>query len=144
MQLSNVLVILLFTSSALSIAIPEADDTSADISTTDSTADEQLEGGLPDFDRRNLDAVDLTEREIDELEDVEDEALEKRAGTKGAAIVACAKKLEGTEYVYGGCKPNPPFGPDPGLDCSCLSRTCVYKGTKKVIRKYSSFSIGSR
>lgn len=144
MQLSKLLTILLFTSSALSIAIPEVDDTTADDSVTDPTAVEQLEGDLSDFARRDLDAVDLTEREIDELEDLEDEPLEKRADTKGAAIVACAKKLEGTKYVYGGCKPNPPFGPDPGLDCSCLSRTCVYKGTKKVIRMYSPFGNVSR
>jgi hypothetical protein len=107
--------------------------------------------GVPDFDPLEL-ALDESLVQVEER-DVGDEDLgvemlvsegaegeskggKMRRAASGQKIVDCAKGYSGTRYLYGGCKSKAPFGPSPGgLDCSCLSRTCVYKGTGKTIRK---------
>jgi len=106
--------------------------------------------GVPDFDPLELtldeSLVQVEEREVGD-EDLGVEVLvpegeskggKMRRAASGQKIVDCAKGYSGTRYLYGGCKSKAPFGPSPGgLDCSCLSRTCVYKGTGKTIRKFT-------
>ncbi len=114
--------------------------------------------GVPDFDPLELtldeSLVQIDERDVgDEDLGVEmlvsegaevEKGVTKRAVSNGQKIVDCAKGYRGTRYLYGGCKSKAPFGPSSGgLDCSCLSRTCVYKGTGKTIRKETLLSLSS-
>lgn len=138
---ATVLATLFVTSSVLAAAIIKvADQADIDLSpallnATESTA---VEDGVPDFDPLELTGPptiqDEQERDIDD-EDI-GSALEKRSAA--STIVSCAANLKGTNYLYGGCKAKAPFGPAKGgLDCSCLSHTCIYKGTRTIIRKCS-------
>jgi hypothetical protein len=130
MKLYAILATLLLSSSISALVIR---DTNTDIDTdidTNSTA--IIEDGIPDFDPQELygDAslVEVEERDLDDLN------LEARS--PASSIVSCARGYIGTTYLFGGCKSTPPFGPSRGgMDCSCLSRTCVYKATGKTIRK---------
>jgi hypothetical protein len=121
MQFSSTFVLSLFlASTALASAIPR--DDSVVVNGT------VLEDGVPDFD-----PLELYGEEVGAHDERDLDALEAR-GTDGDKIVSCARSYEGTKYLYGGCKANKPFGPaSGGMDCSCLSRTCVYKGTGTVI-----------
>jgi cell wall-associated NlpC family hydrolase len=143
MQLKATLFATLFlTSAVFANAIPEVADeldiSDASLNATESTA---LEDGVPAFDPLELSGppaiADEQKRDLDD-EDFEESVIEKRSAASN--IVAAAAKLKGTRYLYGGCKANKPFGPAKGgLDCSCLSRTAVYKGTKTTIRKSPTF-----
>ncbi|KAH8592290.1 hypothetical protein B0O99DRAFT_689765 [Bisporella sp. PMI_857] len=97
------------------------------------------EGGVePQFDPQELtqdeSTVKVEGRSIYEAaEDSEEGHIEARGGA-GSKIVSCAYSYKGTKYLYGGCKATAPFGPAKGgMDCSCLSRTCVKKGTGTTI-----------
>lgn len=134
MQLyATVLATLFITSSVLANAIPEvADEATLDTSpalfnATESTA---VEDGVPDFDPLELTGPPTIQDEA--KRDLDDQGTESAFEKRSAAstIVSCAAQLKGTRYLYGGCKAKAPFGPAKGgLDCSCLSRTCIYKGT---------------
>jgi len=140
MQLKATLFATLFlTSAVFANAIPEvADELNTDVglNAAESTA---IEDGVPSFDPLELSGpptiADEQKRDLsdDDFEDEEEgSGIEKRSAA--SSIVAAAAKLKGTRYLYGGCKANKPFGPAKGgLDCSCLSRTSVYKGTKTTI-----------
>jgi hypothetical protein len=140
MQLYNaVLATLFITSAVFANAIPEVADEDAiaqaevALNATEATA---VEDGVPAFDPLELSGPptiqDEQKRDLDD-EEVES-ALEKRSAA--STIVSCAAKLKGTRYLYGGCKAKAPFGPAKGgLDCSCLSRSCVYAGTHTQMRK---------
>jgi len=106
------------------------DDEEPDVLNFDSTPD-VAEDGEPDFDPQELTGdeskVHVEERDI---------PLEARAASAASKIVKCARSYKGTKYLYGGCKSKAPFGPAKGgMDCSCLSRTCIKKGAGTTIRK---------
>jgi len=147
MQFSTSFITLLLASSALAgivRRVPDDETTSIDYGTSDNST--EIDDGVePDFDPQELaNAPFLDERGLAEfydsaaeVEPEEESAIEARA-TVGDSIVSCAKGFKGTPYAYGGCKAAKPFGRgSKGMDCSCLSRTCVYRGTKTVIRMYS-------
>lgn len=132
MQLSTILAVLM-ASAAIATAIP-ADDVS--VMARDSSDDAVSFDGVPEFDAQEL--YDDTVGQFDER-DV-DTGIESRA-TPAQKIVDCAKSWKGTKYLYGGCKAKKPFGAAKGgMDCSCLSRTCVYKGTGKTISEDESIA----
>jgi hypothetical protein len=135
MQLSSIFATLLLASSALSIALPqdlELDDTTA-LASNETVIEDGVE---PAFDPQELAGLDESTVQVEER-DIDDEyasAIEKRSAASN--IVKCARNLKGTKYLFGGCKSKSPFGPAKGgMDCSCLSRTCVKKGTGTTIRK---------
>lgn len=133
MQFSAVLATLLLASSAVSIALPQELDDSTAIAGNGTTV---LEDGVePAFDPQEL-TLDESTVQVEGRGLDEEKTLERRS--PASSIVDCAKKLKGTKYLFGGCKSTSPFGPvKGGMDCSCLSRTCVKKGTGTTIRKYS-------
>lgn len=151
MQFSTTLLAALFlTSTAFASALPQAPEDNS-VSLLDSAGatngteidadtgiDDNLDG-TPDFDPLELsqseDSVKVEERSLyDSSEDLEERHhLEARA-TAAQKIVKCAYSYKGTKYLFGGCKSSAPFGPAKGgMDCSCLSRTCIKKGTGTTI-----------
>jgi len=107
------------------------DDEEPEVLDFDSTP-EVAEDGEPDFDPQELTGdesqVHMEERDI---------PLKARAASSASKIVKCARSYKGTKYLYGGCKSKAPFGPAKGgMDCSCLSRTCIKKGAGTTIRKF--------
>ena len=105
-------------------------DEEPDVVNFDSTPD-VAEDGEPEFDPQELTAdeskVHVEERDI---------PLEARAASAASKIVRCARSYKGTKYLWGGCQAKSPFGPAKGgMDCSCLSRTCIKKGAGTTIRK---------
>jgi len=143
MQFKQIFVTLFLASTALAIALPDDnfsessleardnDNTDVDgnvITETDFLGDNLAEGGAPEWTAAEL---------AGEGEGAEDNLatrdIESRA-TKGAKIVATAAKYKGVKY-HQSCKAKAPFGPSNGMDCSCLTRTAVYGGTKRTIRE---------
>jgi len=143
MQFKSIFVALFLASTALAIAIPEDDFSVSSLESRDND-NTDVEGNVitdTDFLGDNLveeNAPEWTAAELaGEGEGPEDNLatrdVESRA-TKGAKIVATAAKYKGVKY-HQSCKAKAPFGPSNGMDCSCLTRTAVYGGTKKTIRK---------
>ncbi|KAH8598178.1 hypothetical protein B0O99DRAFT_55996 [Bisporella sp. PMI_857] len=146
MQFTNILASLLLASSALAVAVPEINEGSLiarnetltdieepDVANFDNTPDVAEDGVEPPFDPQELTgnegSVKLDERDLD----IEESKLWSRA-SPASKIVSCARSYKGTKYLYGGCKSTAPFGPAKGgMDCSCLSRTCIKKGTGTTI-----------
>lgn len=136
-----ILASLFFASTIFATAIPQPQDDSAttdvDIPSLDDGASSSnnttvIEDGTPDFD-----PLELTTDESSVVQERSFEANKDHIEARNAVgnkIVACAKSYKGTKYAFGHCKPNPPFGPSNGMDCSCLSRTCIKKGTGTTIR----------
>jgi hypothetical protein len=137
MQLYTVITALLLASSAIASAIPDmSDDELLDLVSRDIDNSTEVFEGVPDFDPKELYLDESLGSGIEERD--LDSDLESRA-TPAQKIVSCAKSYIGVNYLWGGCKTKKPFGPSAGgMDCSCLSRTCVYKGTGKTIRKLNS------
>jgi len=143
MQVNSILATLLLAITAIATAVPEINENTSliarnqtidgeepDVLNFDSTPD-VAEDGEPDFDPQELTGdeskVHVEERDI---------PLEARAASAASKIVKCARSYKGTKYLYGGCKSKAPFGPAKGgMDCSCLSRTCIKKGAGTTIRK---------
>lgn len=140
MQFKQIIVTLFLASTALAVAIPDDfselqsrdnDNTDVDgnvIANTDFLGDNLADGGAPEWTAAEL--AGQGEGPEDHLATRE---LDSRA-TNGAKIVSTAAKYKGVKY-HQSCKAKAPFGPSGGMDCSCLTRTAVYGGTKKTIRE---------
>jgi len=147
MQFSTtVLTALFLTSSVFVSALPQAQDASIAVSELvdsagalnstgiDEGIDDNLDGE-PDFDPAGLTqdegTVQLADRALyDEAEELGEESHIEARKTNAQKVVDCARSYKGTKYKFGACKAKSPFGPQGGyMDCSCLSRTCVKKGT---------------
>jgi len=144
MQFKQIFVTLFLASTALAIAIPDDDFSNSSLESRDND-NTDVDGNViaeTDFLGDNLTdegAPEWTAAELaGEGEGPEDNLatrdIESRAN-KGAKIVATAAKYKGVKYNKS-CKAKAPFGPSNGMDCSCLTRTSVYGGTKKTIREY--------
>jgi len=126
-----------------SLAIPDLDDSAVNATDID-TGISDNEGGVPEFDPLELtgdeSSVKVEERSLyDNSEDLDDDSHIESRATAASKIVTCGRSYKGVKYLWGGCKSKAPFGPAKGgMDCSCLSRTCVKKGTGTTIRKQNS------
>lgn len=150
MQFNSIFATMLLATTAIAAAVPEinehaslisrnhtlSDAEDPDVANFDNTPD-VIEDGVPDFDPLEL-TQDESKVQLDERDlHLEDSQLWTRA-SPASKVVECARKYKGTKYLYGGCKSASPFGPAKGgMDCSCLSRTCIKKGTGITIRKLS-------
>jgi hypothetical protein len=138
MHFTSIFATLLLASSALSIALPqdlELDDTTA-LASNETVIEDGVEPAFDPQELAGLDesTVEIEERDVDDIDEEYSSTLDKRS--PASTILSCAKKLKGTRYQWGGCKDKAPFGPvKAGMDCSCLARTCVKKGTGTTIRK---------
>lgn len=149
MQFSKaVLASIFLASTVFATALPQQDETSLalpdlpdlpDLDDAANAADNStvVEDGAEEFDPLELTTDESTVHVEEKRHHIDGEPHIEARNAASNKILACARSYKGTNYLFGGCKSKAPFGPvKGGMDCSCLSRTCVKKGTGTTIREY--------